>query len=67
MKIKEKIFNLLHWSQKYTGTDMVYLATGGFWLISGQIFYSATAFLLSIAFANLWSKETYGIYTYIIS
>ena len=67
MKIKEKTRNLLLWSQKYTGTDMVYLAKGGFWLTFGQITYSASALLLAVAFANLLPKETYGVYRYILS
>lgn len=66
-KIKQKIYNLLHWSEKYAKTDMVYLAKGGSWLTLGQIVSSASAFLLSIAFANLIPKETYGTYKYILS
>ena len=66
-KIKEKIYNLLRWSEKYTKTDMVYLAHGGFWLSFGQIISSLSSFLLAIAFANLLPKETYGNYKYILS
>lgn len=58
---------VLRWSQKYTRTDMVYLAVGGFWLTLWQFFYSASTLLLSVAFANFLSKETYGSYCYIIS
>ena len=46
---------------------MVYLASGGFWLSLGQTIAAAAAFLLSIAFANLVSKETYGVYRYVLS
>lgn len=67
MKLKQKIYNLLRWSQKYTQTDMVYLAKGGFWLTLGQIISSAAGFLLAIAFANLLPKETYGTYRYVLS
>ncbi|MDD5749176.1 MAG: oligosaccharide flippase family protein [Patescibacteria group bacterium] len=66
-KIKNKIYSLLRRSEKYTKTDMVYLASGGFWLTSGQIVSSAAAFLLAIAFANLLPKETYGVYKYVLS
>lgn len=66
-KLKNKTYKLLRWSEKYTKTDMVYLATGGFWLILGQILSSASSFLLAIAFANLLPKETYGNYKYILS
>ena len=66
-RIKNKIYKLLRKSEKYTKTDMVYLAKGGFWLTLGQIISSASAFLLAIAFANLLPKETYGEYKYILS
>jgi O-antigen/teichoic acid export membrane protein len=67
MTIKSKIYNLLRWSQKYTKTDMVYLAKGGSWLTLGQIVSSVLSFLLAIAFANLLPKETYGTYKYLLS
>ena len=66
-KLKQKIYNLLRWSEKWTKTDMVYLAKGGFWLTSGQVVSSISAFLLAIAFANLLPKETYGTYKYVLS
>lgn len=66
-RIRAKIYNLLRFSEKYTKTDMVYLAKGSFWLTLGQIISSASFFLLAIAFANLLSKETYGIYRYVLS
>jgi len=67
MNWRIKIYNLLRWSEKYTKTDMVYLARGGFWLGFGQIISTASVFLLAIAFANLLPKETYGIYKYALS
>src|SRR3989344_764495 len=54
-------------SEKITKTDMIYLAKGHFWLIVGQILSSISAFLLSIAFANLLPKEIYGSYKYVLS
>ncbi len=67
MSLRHKIYSLLRLSEKYTKTDMVYLAKGGTWLIIGQLASSASAFLLAIAFANLLPKETYGIYKYVLS
>lgn len=64
---KSKIHNILRWSEKYTKTDMVYLAHGGFWFTLGQIISSASAFLLTIAFANFLPKETFGTYKYVLS
>lgn len=66
-KIKDKSYTLLRWSEKWTQTDMVYLAKGGFWLTSSQFISSLVSFLLAIAFANLLPKETYGTYRYILS
>jgi len=66
-RIKEKFYKLLHWSEKYTKTDMVYLTHGGFWLTLGQIVSSISSFLLAIAFANLLPRETFGVYKYILS
>ena len=65
--IKQKIKFLLIWSQKYTKTDMLYLASGSFWVVIGKIFLSLSAMILSIAFANLLPSETFGIYKYVIS
>ncbi|MBU1203287.1 oligosaccharide flippase family protein [Patescibacteria group bacterium] len=66
-KIKNWSFQLLKKSEKYTKTDMVYLAKGEFWLIGGQILSSASTFFLAVSFANLLPKETYGTYKYILS
>lgn len=67
MQIKEKIKNLLLWSQKYTKADMVYLAKGGLWSSLSFLISSLLSLLLVVAFANLIPKETYGIYKYIMS
>jgi O-antigen/teichoic acid export membrane protein len=67
MRIKQKIYHFLRQSEKYTKTDMVYLVKGGSWLTLGQIISAASAFLLSVAFANLLPQETYGNYKYILS
>jgi O-antigen/teichoic acid export membrane protein len=46
---------------------MLYLAKGGFWLGLGQFVSSGSAFLMSVAFANLLMPETYGLYKFILS
>jgi O-antigen/teichoic acid export membrane protein len=66
-EVKERARSALRWSEKYTKTDMVYLASGGFWLSAGQAASFFFSFLLSIAFANLLSKEVFGDYRYILS
>lgn len=67
MSLHQKIYKLLRRSEKYTKTDMVYLAKGGFWLTAGQIISMTSTLLLAIALANLLPKEVYGKYSYILS
>ncbi|MFQ6049525.1 MAG: lipopolysaccharide biosynthesis protein [Candidatus Paceibacterales bacterium] len=66
-KIKQKIYNFLRWSQRYTGTDNIYLVTGGFWLTLGRIVSLGISFLLAIAYANFLDPLTFGNYKYILS
>jgi len=49
------------------GTNLRYIIKGGFWLTLGEIVSTATTFLSALVFANLLSKETYGIYNYVLS
>lgn len=65
--LNARITSLLRWSEKYTKTDMVYIAKGGFWLGISQFLTSLSAFALSIAFANMLSPDAYGMYKYILS
>lgn len=65
--MRERLYRLLRWSEKYLKTDMVYLAQGGFWLTLGQIIHSATAFVLALALANLLPKTVYGTFKYVLS
>jgi len=66
-KIKNKVKDWLLWSQKYTQTDMLYVAKGGFWLFMGQAVGFLANFLLIIIFTNWLSKETFGTYKYVLS
>ncbi len=66
-KIKTKIIALLLWSQKYTKADMLYIAKGSFWVGVNQAISGFLSLALIIAFANLLTKETYGLYSYILS
>ena len=65
--LKNKIYRLLRKSEKYTNTDMVYLAKGGFWLTFNRIIGIIVAFVLAIVYANWLPKESYGTYKYILS
>lgn len=66
-KIKRKIVKFLLWTQKWTKTDMLYLAKGGFWMSTGQGIVAISGFFLSIAFANLLNPKTFGNFNYINS
>lgn len=66
-KIRSKTYSLLRLSERFTKTDMVYLAKGGFWLTLAQTVSSLSSLIIAIVFANLLSKETYGTYSYILS
>ncbi len=65
--IKQKIYSLVKKSEKWTKTDMVYLAKNGSWIALSRSIGIISAFLLSIAYANLLPKETYGLYKYTLS
>jgi len=65
--LRNSVLRALKWLERYTKTDMVYLAKGGFWLGIGQFVASGAAFLTSVAFANLLSPDTFGIYKYVLS
>ena len=66
-ELKNSGFRGLKWLERYTKTDMIYLAKGGFWLGIGQVIASGSAFITSIVFANLLLPDTYGIYKYVLS
>ena len=63
----EHLHRLLRWSEKYTKTDMVYFASGNFWLIIGRIITSSSSFLLTFACANLLTPQEFGSYKYILA
>jgi O-antigen/teichoic acid export membrane protein len=67
MSLKDRTVSLLRWSEKYTKTDMVYLAQSNFWLQAISIFVSFASFLLYIVFGHVLSKEVYGTYQYLLS
>ncbi len=66
-RIKHKIKALLRKSEKYTKTDMVYLAKGGFWQIVERVAVISIGLVSTWAFANFLPKNTYGEYKYILS
>lgn len=65
--LKSRTISLLRWSEKYTKTDMVYLAKSGFWLQASSIFVSFASFFLYVIFGHILTKEVYGTYQYLLS
>lgn len=65
--LRKKTLEFLRWSERHSKTDMVYLARGGFWLSLSHIAASVSSLILAVAFANLISVETYGMYRYVLS
>lgn len=65
--MRQTIGQWLRWSEKYLKTDMLYLAKGGGWLGLGQLVAMASGFILSLAFAHFFSKESFGTYKFILS
>jgi O-antigen/teichoic acid export membrane protein len=66
-EMKSRLTTLLRWSEKYTKTDMVYLARSSFWLQATSVFVSFSSFFLYIVFGHVLSKEVYGTYQYLLS
>jgi O-antigen/teichoic acid export membrane protein len=65
--ILKKIQFWLKWSEKYTKTDMVYLASSGLWINISQGFSTLSGLILVIALGNILPPETYGNYKFILS
>jgi len=66
-KLRASTYSILRWSERYTKTDMVYLASGGFWLVLEQAVGIALSMSLAIAFGHFASKDMYGNYKYVLS
>src|SRR6056297_688062 len=65
--MKNKIKKGFLWSQKYTKTDMIYLAKGGFWETLSKVFIALLSFASMIAFAHWLPKKLFGEYQYVVS
>jgi len=65
--LKNKVYKILRWSEKYIKTDTVYLVKGGSWLSLGQLVSIISGLLLSIGLANLVPKEVFGNYKFLLS
>ncbi|MAQ59402.1 hypothetical protein CL638_01680 [bacterium] len=66
-KIKKKAVIFLRWTEKFTKTDMVYLASGGFWSTTNYFVQFGLGLVVTIALANFLPKESLGTYQFILS
>lgn len=65
--LKDRLHRLLRASERYTATDMVYMAESGLWLTLGTITISLCSLVLYIVFARVLPKEVYGTYQFFLS
>lgn len=65
--MKNRLIQLLRWSERYTQTDMVYLAHGGFWLGVNQGALIVIGFGTAVLFARFLPAEQYGNFKYVLS
>lgn len=65
--LKIKLYQLLRRSEKWTGTDMIYLTKNSFWLTGSKIIGTLTAMGLAVTYANLLPAKEYATYKYVIS
>lgn len=65
--MKNRLISLLRWSEQYTKTDMVYIASGTFWGYLNTVIVAAFGFVTSIFFAKYLTKDAFGTYQYILS
>jgi len=66
-RLSGAIISFLKWSERYTRTDMLYLASSAFWGNLGTISVTLFSLALYLVFANVLSKETFGTYQYLLS
>lgn len=67
MEMRKRFYDVLRYSERYTRTDMVYLAQGGFWLFIAKILAFASSLALATAMANLIAPEVFGTYKFALS
>jgi len=67
LESRKRIIRLLRWSEPYMKTDMVYLASGSFWLALGNVVAIGAGFALTYVFGNYVPKEVFGNYKYVLA
>lgn len=66
-RVQATTVRFLRWSEKYTKTDMVYLASGGFLSLVYQVTSIIASLALAIVVGHIVPQAVYGEYKYILS
>ena len=64
---KQKIINLLKWSERFTKTDMTYITKGGFWWVTGKVGLFLISLVTMVAFARWLDPINYGTYQFVLA
>lgn len=65
--LKDRIVELLRFSERYTKTDMVYLASAGGWLFIARALAAVAGLAATFALAKLLTPESFGTYKFVLS
>ncbi|MBI5405849.1 oligosaccharide flippase family protein [Candidatus Kaiserbacteria bacterium] len=65
--LTSRLITFLRWSQKYTKTDMVYLASRSGLGVIAQVTISLATLAFAVVVGHYLPKETYGEYKYVLS
>lgn len=65
--LKTRLYKLLRSSERYTKTDMVYLASGGFWSTLAQVVTAITVLSFAVIVSRYLPKAVYGEYKYVLA
>jgi len=65
--MKARTIQFLKWSEKYTKTDMVYLASGGTWSMLSALIQISLGIISTVILANILSKDELGTYQFILA
>ena len=66
-KSKKKLAGFLRYLEKYTKTDMIYAARGGFWILVGKGILMLISLATLTAFARWVPPEVYGQYQFVLA
>lgn len=65
--IRNKVYRAVRSSGYLLKLDTIYLLKGGFWTVLRFIIGTLASVVSMVAFGNLLSKDSYGVYSYLLS